>query len=63
MKEVVGLDPGADPIEHGDLIVEVNRSRPPRLAAYEKALLGLKPERAPGSSLTGRVRPAPSLPT
>ena len=43
VKEVVGLDPGADDIEHGDLVVEVNRKPTPTLAAYEKALLGLKP--------------------
>jgi serine protease Do len=42
VKEVVGLDPGADPIEHGDLIVEVNRKPTPTIAAYEKALGGLK---------------------
>ena len=43
VKEVVGLDPGADEIEHGDLVVEVNRQPTPTLAAYEKALQGLKP--------------------
>jgi serine protease Do len=43
VKEVVGLDPGADPIEHGDLVVEVNRKPTPTIADYEKALSGLKP--------------------
>ena len=43
VKEVVGLDPGADPIEHGDLVVEVNRRATPSLPAYEKALSALKP--------------------
>ena len=43
VKDVVGLDPGADEIEHGDLVVEVNRTPTPTLAAYEKALLGLEP--------------------
>jgi S1-C subfamily serine protease len=42
VKEVVGLDPGADEIEHGDLVVEVNRKPTPTLAAYEKALASLK---------------------
>jgi serine protease Do len=43
VKEVVGLDPGADPIEHGDLVVEVNRRATPSLPAYEKAVAALKP--------------------
>ena len=43
VKDVVGLDPGADEIEHGDLVVEVNRKPTPTLAAYVKALHGLKP--------------------
>jgi serine protease Do len=43
VKEVVGLDPGADAIEHGDLVVEVNRRPTPTLPAYEDALRALKP--------------------
>ena len=43
VKDVVSLDPGADEIEHGDLVVEVNRTPTPTLAAYEKALHELKP--------------------
>jgi serine protease Do len=42
VKEVVSLDPGADPIEHGDLVVEVNRKATPSLPAYEKVVAGLK---------------------
>jgi serine protease Do len=42
VKEVVGLDPGADPIEHGDLVVEVNRRPTPTVAAYEEVLESLK---------------------
>ena len=57
VKDVVGLDPGADEIEHGDLVVEVNRKPTPTLAAYVKALSGL----APGEGawlLLYRPRPA-----
>jgi len=43
VKEIVGLDPGGDEIEHGDLVLEVNRKPTPTLAAYEKALVGLTP--------------------
>jgi serine protease Do len=41
--EVTGLDPGADPIEHGDLVLEVDRKPTPSLTAYQKALSGLTP--------------------
>jgi serine protease Do len=43
VKEVVGLDPGADEIEHGDLVVEVNRRPTPTVAAYREALGALEP--------------------
>jgi serine protease Do len=43
VREIVGLDPGADAIEHGDLVVEVNRRPTPTLAAYEKAIASVAP--------------------
>jgi S1-C subfamily serine protease len=42
VREVVGLDPGADAIELGDLIVEVNRRPTPTLLDYEKAIGSVK---------------------
>jgi serine protease Do len=41
VKEVVGLDPGNDPIDEGDLVLEVNRRPTTTVAAYEKARKGL----------------------
>jgi serine protease Do len=46
VKDVVGLDPGTDAIDHGDLVVEVNRRPTSSLAAYRKALAQLKPGEA-----------------
>jgi serine protease Do len=43
VREIVGLDPGADALEHGDLVVEVNRRPTPTLLDYEKALAAVKP--------------------
>jgi len=43
VREVLGLDPGADAIEQGDLIVEVNRKATPTVTAYERALGAVKP--------------------
>jgi serine protease Do len=43
VKEVVGLDPGADGIDRGDLIVEVNRTPTRTLAEYKQVLAALKP--------------------
>jgi serine protease Do len=42
VREVVGLDPGADALELGDLILEVNRKPTPDLVAYEKAIASVK---------------------
>jgi serine protease Do len=57
VREIVGLDPGADAIEQGDLVVEVNRRPTPTLSDYEKAIAAV----APGESawlLVYRPRPA-----
>jgi serine protease Do len=39
--DVVGLDPGTDVIEAGDVVLEVNRTKTPTLDAYRKALAAL----------------------
>jgi len=39
--EVVGLDPGTDVVEEGDVVLEVNREETPTLDAYRKALAAL----------------------
>jgi serine protease Do len=57
VRDVVGLDPGSDALEEGDLIVEVNRLPTPDAAAYRKVLATL----APGTSAWLYVyRPRPS---
>ena len=43
VKEIVGLDPGTDALEEGDVIVEVNRQPTPSLGAYKKVLASLAP--------------------
>jgi serine protease Do len=60
VRDVVGLDPGTDALEQGDLIVEVNRVPTPDAAAYRKVLATL----APGQSAwlyVYRPRPAGSF--
>jgi serine protease Do len=60
VRDVVGLDPGTDALEEGDLIVEVNRVPTPDAAAYRKVLQTL----APGQSAwlyVYRPRPAGSF--
>jgi serine protease Do len=42
VNDVVGLSPGADVLDHGDLIVEVNRKPTPDLAAYRRVVSSLK---------------------
>jgi serine protease Do len=57
VRDVVGLDPGTDALEEGDLIVEVNRIPTPDAASYRKVLATL----APGQSAWLYVyRPRPS---
>jgi len=43
IKQVVSPLPGADSLEHGDLILEINRSATPDLAAYQRALSAIRP--------------------
>jgi serine protease Do len=57
VKEIVSLDPGADQIEHGDLVVEVNRRPTPTVADYEQAIRALEPG-AGAWLLLYRPRPA-----
>jgi serine protease Do len=60
VRDVVGLDPGTDALEEGDLIVEVNRVPTPDAATYRKVLATL----APGQSAwlyVYRPRPAGSF--
>ena len=60
VRDVVGLDPGTDALEEGDLIVEVNRIPTPDAASYRKVLATL----APGQSAwlyVYRPRPAGSF--
>jgi serine protease Do len=43
IRDVLGADPGADVLEEGDLVVEVNRKATPDLAAYRKVVGALTP--------------------
>jgi serine protease Do len=43
IQNVLGADPGADLLEEGDLVVEVNRRATPDLAAYRQVVGGLVP--------------------
>ncbi len=43
VKDVLGLDPGIEELEHGDIIVEVNRKPTPDVASYRRALGALAP--------------------
>jgi serine protease Do len=43
IKDVVGLDPGTDDLDPGDVIVEINREPTPNLAAYKRVLGALEP--------------------
>jgi serine protease Do len=43
VRDVVGLDPGTDALEEGDLIVEVNRVPTPDAPSYRKVLATLSP--------------------
>jgi len=65
VKEIVGLDPGTDLLEEGDVIVEVNRRPTPNLGTYKKVLASLAPgqpawlfvyrPRPPGGSFLTKV--------
>ena len=43
IKQVVSPLPGADSLEHGDLILEINRRGTPDLPAYQRALAAIRP--------------------
>jgi serine protease Do len=43
IKDVLGADPGADDLEEGDIVVEVNRHPTPDIAAYRRVLESLRP--------------------
>ncbi len=43
IRDVLGADPGADLLEEGDLVVEVNRRATPDLATYRKVVGALNP--------------------
>jgi serine protease Do len=43
IRDVIGADPGADLLEEGDLVVEVNRRPTPDLATYRKVVGTLTP--------------------
>ncbi len=60
VKEIVGLDPGTDALEEGDVIVEVNRRPTPNLGAYRKVLASLAPDES-AWLFVYRPRPAGSF--
>jgi serine protease Do len=43
IREVLGADPGADSLEEGDLVVEVNRRPTPDVASYRRVVEALSP--------------------
>jgi S1-C subfamily serine protease len=43
IRDVLGADPGADALEEGDVVVEVNRKPTPDLASYRRVLESLRP--------------------
>jgi serine protease Do len=43
VKDVLTLAPGGEALNHGDIVVEVNRKRTPDMHAYEHVLSGLRP--------------------
>jgi serine protease Do len=43
VRDVLGVDPGVDALEQGDLVVEINRRPTPDLAAYRRVLGALEP--------------------
>jgi S1-C subfamily serine protease len=43
VQEILGADPGADALEEGDLVVEINRKATPDVASYRRALGSLAP--------------------
>jgi len=43
VKDVLGFDPGLDKLEHGDILVEINRRPVPDLVSYRRVLSSLRP--------------------
>jgi serine protease Do len=43
VREILGVDPGVEVLEEGDLVVEVNRRPTPDVAAYRRVLGSLEP--------------------
>ena len=60
VRDVLGVDPGVDAIEEGDLVVEINRKPTADVAAYRRVLSGLEPG-APVWLYVFRPRPAQSF--
>jgi serine protease Do len=60
VRDVLGADPGADALEEGDLVVEINRKPTPDVAAYRRVLGALEPG-APAWLYVFRPRPQQSF--
>ena len=43
IQEILGADPGADALEEGDLVVEVNRKPTPDVVSYRRVVGGFRP--------------------
>ena len=43
IRSILGVDPGADLLEEGDLVVSINRRATPDVASYREALASLQP--------------------
>jgi serine protease Do len=60
IKDIVGVDPGTDDLEPGDIVVEVNRRPTPDVATYRRVLAAL-PRGAQAWLFVYRPRPAGSF--
>jgi serine protease Do len=60
IRDVLGADPGADALEEGDIVVEVNRRPTPDLASYRRVLASLRPGE-PAWLFVYRPRPSGSF--
>jgi S1-C subfamily serine protease len=43
IREILGADPGADALEEGDLVVEVNRKPTPDVVSYRRVVGAFRP--------------------
>ena len=57
IRSILGVDPGTDLLEEGDLVVEINRRPTPDVASYQEVLESLRPEE---SAWLYVYRPEPS---